>query len=271
MNRVPLADGHLAYEEHGAGPPLVLLHDGTLDRRVWEPQRGAFPGYRVIALDARGHGESATPTVAYDRGDDVVALLDHLDIGAAHLVGQAMGGTSALDTALDHPDRVLSLVVSGAGTSEQHWQSPFVVDLLAEQAECASRWDADGYIECFLRLWVDGPTRAPDAVDPAVRESCRAMALHTATRHARPDPVMPGRAVDTWARLPTVSAPLLAVVGAWDCTDVHEMARRIVSSVPDAKLEIIDGTGRMVNMERPDRFAETVRRFLDGLPDRTAT
>lgn len=265
MSRVDLPAGHLAYDDIGDGPPVVFLHDGTLDRRVWTRQLSAFDGYRVLNLDARGHGESATPMSAYLRADDVIALLDHLDLPSAYLVGQAMGGTSALDAALDHPDRVGGLVISGCGASDQYWQSPFAVDLLKRQLQAAFRRDTDGYVEMYLRLWVDGPHRAPHQVDPSIRDSCRAMAMHTATHHARPDPVLPGRADRPWDRLPTVDCPLLALVGELDCVDVREMIERVVSTVPNAKLEVVPGAGHMINMERPDRFNRAVREFLDGL------
>lgn len=265
MNKAPFADGWLAYDDIGDGPPVVFLHDGTLDRRVWSPQVSAFEGYRVINVDARGHGESSTPMTPYLRGDDVTVLLDHLGLESALLVGQAMGGTSALDTALDHPGRVGGLVLSGCGTSEQYWQSPFLVGLLQRQMEYAFAGDTDGYIETFLRMWVDGPRRQPHEVDPSVRERCREMALHTATHHARPNPVMPGKAADTWNRLSTVDVPLLAIAGELDCTDVLEMLERIVSTVPNAKLDVFAGAGHMVNLEQPDRFTDVVRRFLDDL------
>lgn len=267
MHRVPIAEGHLAYDDVGEGPAVLLLHDGTLDRRVWEPQSHAFPGYRILTLDARGHGQSSTPTTPYLRGDDIIALLDHLDLPDAYLVGQSMGGTSALDTAMDHPERVAGLVVSGCGTSEQYWRSSFVVDLLKEQMEHAFRRDTEGYVETFLRLWVDGPRRAPHEVDPSVRERCREMAMHTALAHARPDPVFPGKAAGTWDRLADIEAPLLGIVGELDCDDIHEMVGRVVSGVPNGALQVFEGAGHMVNLEQPQRFTATVRRFLDQLSD----
>lgn len=262
MNRVPLPGGDLAYDDLGEGPPVVLLHDGTLDRRVWEQQLHRFEGYRVLNLDARGHGESFTPMTPYQRADDVVALLDHLGLEEAVLVGQAMGGTTALDTALDHPHRVRGVVISGCGASDQYWQSPFIVDLLKAQMEAAFRRDTEAYIEMYLRMWVDGPHRVPGEVDSAVRDRCREMALHTATQHARPDPVLPGRAERPWDRLSEVDVPLLALVGELDCADVHEMVERVVRAVPGAKLEEFAGTGHMLNMEQPGRFAGAVHGFL---------
>jgi 3-oxoadipate enol-lactonase len=168
MSTVLLADGHLAYDETGSGPPVVLLHGGILDRRMWDEQMTALPGHRVTRFDARGHGESSIATTPYRRADDVIALLDHLDIPTATLVGLSMGGTTALDAALDHPDRVAALVISGSGTSEPYFTDPFIVDLQARQNDAAAHEDAQGYVELFLRAWVDGPTREPGDVDPTV-------------------------------------------------------------------------------------------------------
>lgn len=264
MNRVAIAEGHLAYDDIGSGPPVVLLHDGTLDRRVWGPQLDRLPSYRLLVMDARGHGESTTPTRPYQRADDVVALLDHLDLPAAFLVGQSMGGTTALDTALDHPDRVSGVVASGCGTSQQYWRGAFLVDLLGRQLAAVRRRDTDEYIEVFLRMWVDGPTRRPDQVPADIRELCRTMAAHTATRHARPDPVLPGRADNSWERLAGVAAPVLVLTGELDCPDVHEMADRIAAAVPGAESHRFPGAGHMLNLERPEAFSAAVLRFLDS-------
>jgi pimeloyl-ACP methyl ester carboxylesterase len=263
MSRVDTADGHLAYDDIGSGPPVVLLHDGTLDRRVWGPQLASFPGYRLLVLDARGHGDSATPTRPYQRADDVIALLDHLDLAAAFLIGLSMGGTTALDTALDHPDRVTGIVASGCGTSQQYWRGEFLVDLLHRQFEAVRRRDTAEYVEIFLRMWVDGPTRQPDDVPAGVRELCRTMAMTTATRHARPDPVLPGRAAGSWERLPCIIAPLLVLTGGLDCPDIHEMAERVAAAVPGAESRRVPGAGHMLNLERPDTFTAAVLRFLD--------
>ncbi|MGB3442558.1 MAG: alpha/beta hydrolase [Actinophytocola sp.] len=263
MNRVDLADGHLAYDDIGSGQPVVLLHDGTLDRRVWGPQLSGLSGYRLLVLDARGHGDSGTPTLPYQRADDVIALLDHLELPTAFLVGQSMGGTTALDTALDHPDRVAGIVASGSGTSQQYWRGAFIVALLRGQFEAAMRRDTAEYVELFLRMWVDGPTRRPDETPAGIRGLCRTMAMSTATRHARPDPVLPGRATDSWARLPGLTVPLLLLTGELDCQDIHEMAERVAMAVPHAESRRVAGAGHMLNLEQPDTFTAAVRRFLD--------
>ncbi|WP_420714398.1 alpha/beta fold hydrolase [Streptomyces sp. NRRL WC-3744] len=109
-------DGSLAYRDAGEGRPLVLLHAGFFDHSMWDEQIRAFaPHYRVIAPDARGHGASSNATRPFRPADDLAALLRHLDVGPAVLVGISMGGGTAVDTALEHPELVRAVVVSGVG------------------------------------------------------------------------------------------------------------------------------------------------------------
>jgi pimeloyl-ACP methyl ester carboxylesterase len=263
MSTFSLPDGSsLAYDDLGEGPPVVLLHDGVLHRRAWDELVPALTGYRVLNLDARGHGESGNPQSAYLRADDTIALLDHLEIPAAYLVGIGLGATTAVDAVLDYPQRVPGLIASGGGASEQYWNDPFVVDIRERQMEVAMKGDKEAYVELFLQMWVDGPKRAPDEVQPAVRERCKEMATHTVVEHARTDPFLPGRTNDTWARLAGIDTPMLCILGELDNNDAKDMTERTVAAVPNAKIDVWAGVGHMVNMEDPDRFNAAVRQFL---------
>ncbi|MBG7697666.1 alpha/beta hydrolase [Streptomyces sp. MC1] len=125
-------DGSLAYRDVGEGRPLVLLHAGFFDHSMWDEQIRAFaPHYRVIAPDARGHGASSNATRPFRPADDLAALLRHLDVGPAVLVGVSMGGGTAVDTALEHPELVRAVVVCGVGTSEPYFENPW--SLMAER------------------------------------------------------------------------------------------------------------------------------------------
>ena len=108
----------LYYEETGQGRPLVFLHGFSWDMRQWRHQVRHFAGrYRVITLDARGHGKSSLPPGPVDNSvfwRDVVALLDHLAIPSAVLCGLSMGGHVAIQTAIHAPKRVDGLVLIGA-------------------------------------------------------------------------------------------------------------------------------------------------------------
>src|SRR3972149_5148331 len=106
VNRV-----ELAYEEAGSGPPLLLIHAGIADRRMWDDTQGAFADrYRVIRPDLRGYGETPLPDGTYAHWRDAAALLRALDAAPAHVVGVSNGGSAALDLALEAPELVDRLV-----------------------------------------------------------------------------------------------------------------------------------------------------------------
>ncbi len=114
----PTAFGHLDvgsklyYETYGdEGPVLVLIHDGLVHREVWDAQIATFSAaHRVVRYDRRGYGRSEPPAKAYSN----VADLEVLGVGRAHLVGHSMGGGNAVDFALEHPEKVRSLILAAS-------------------------------------------------------------------------------------------------------------------------------------------------------------
>src|SRR5688500_13479244 len=104
----------LVYETAGAGPPVVLIHGFTLDHRMWDDQMPAFAErHRVVRYDLRGFGASApfVPDEPYTHADDLRALMTHLGIGRAAVVGLSMGGWAALEFVLTYPESVSALVL----------------------------------------------------------------------------------------------------------------------------------------------------------------
>lgn len=251
-------DGLLAYRELGSGRPVVLLHGGFVDGRMWDDQLPYFAqDHRVIVPDARGHGASANATRAFRHTDDLAALLRHLDTGPAVLVGVSMGAATAVDTALEHPGLVRALVVSGAGTSEPEFHHPWARDVQAAQARALAAGDVEGWVDAFL-MFVAGPHRTVDAVDPQVVRRVRDMAGRTLAKHTAAEPDWRVPVADTWARAAKITVPVLAVHGGLDVDDHIGMGERLVRSVAHGRATTIDGTGHYPNMERPDLFNRTV-------------
>ncbi|GAB7065626.1 alpha/beta hydrolase [Streptomyces mexicanus] len=255
-------DGRLAYRDEGSGAPLVLLHGGFLDHRMWDSQIPVFARtHRVIAPDARGHGASANATRPFRHTDDVAALLHHLGTGPATLVGLSMGGAIAVDTALEHPRLVRALVVSGVGTSEPDFRDPWTRAANAAYWKALGAGDLDAFADAFARF-IYGPQRTAADVDPEVDRRVREMARMTITKHSGGEPDYWVRLTDTWNRAAEIEVPVLAVNGSVDSPDHIRMAERLVRTVPHGRATAVEGTAHYPNMERPDAFNAIVQEFL---------
>src|SRR5919112_2832522 len=164
----------IAYDVAGSGPPVLLLHAGIGDRRMWDAQVPSFAEhFTVIRFDARGFGETRKPDAPFAPYADAIALLDHLNISRAHVVGVSMGSQTAIEAAIAAPERVSALVAVAARTG-----TPVSSTLRAgwdRVNELYEAGDIPGAVEYELRMWVDGPDRQPHKVDPEVRERVREM------------------------------------------------------------------------------------------------
>jgi 3-oxoadipate enol-lactonase len=252
----------LFYEAAGAGHPLLLLHAGVADSRMWDDQWAVFAQhYRVIRCDLPGFGQSSVPDRPFALHEMVAGLLGRLGVERAHVVGVSFGGRVALDFVLTHPEKVARLVlvcpsVGGEEPSEE-------VQRFGEEEEALfGRGDLAAATDLNVRMWVDGPHRTPDQVDPTVRERVRVMQHHAFTvpepegaALIRLDPPAIGRLADV--RLPT-----LIVVGALDIEEKLAMAGRLAAEIPVARQVVIPSAAHMVTMERPAEFNQAVLDFL---------
>ncbi len=114
---VEVNGARIAYDVAGSGHPVVLLHAGIGDRRMWDDQISAFSErFTVIRYDARGFGDTIKPPAPFSPHVDLISLLDDLGIAQAHLIGVSMGSHTAIDAAVAAPERVSALVAVGART-----------------------------------------------------------------------------------------------------------------------------------------------------------
>lgn len=251
------------YEMAGEGQPLVLLHAGIADSRMWDEQFTVFAQqYHVIRYDLRGYGQSEAPNKAFRAHEELVQLLQQLKITRAHIVGISYGGKIALDFALAYPAMVEKLVlvapsISGAAPS------PEVLRFTEEEEAALEAGDLDRATELNLQMWVDGPRREPGTVKPEVRERVREMQLHAFKT------VFPEEAIErdleppALARLDEVQAPTLVIVGDYDIQPKLEQARLLEAQIPGVRLIVIEGVAHMVNMEKPAVFNSAVLDFLE--------
>ena len=268
-NLVEVGGATTYYEELGAGPPMVLIHGGLVDRRMWDEQFEIFAEqYRVIRYDVRWHGHSIGNGEDHSLEEDLYALLQHLEIDQAAIVGLSLGGRIAIDFTLRHPEMVSALVVVGPGLSGFQLVDTENSDNQSLMIEAWKSENWDDAVEYFQRNWTDGPSRAPEDVDPGVREKVRKMASENVRlpmdgrgRARRLTP--PAAEV-----LEQIEAPTLLILGELDMPDIFSIADLITSRVEGAKRVVIPGAAHMVNMEQPEEFNRAVLEFLSNLPDR---
>ncbi|MCV0402470.1 MAG: alpha/beta hydrolase [Chloroflexi bacterium] len=258
--------GRIAYDVTGDGDAVLLIHAGVANRSMWDDQVAALSdAYRVIRHDTRGFGETETDAVPFSNRADAIALLDELGVERAHLVGLSRGGTIALDTAIEYPDRVRSLTVVAGGVSgfESSAELPDAVFEPAEAMEAAKDWEA--LAEWETAFWADGYGQPQDRV-PDVRRRVHEWVLTTyqaEKEEGDPQPLDPPAA----GRLDELRVPLLVMLGRLDDPGTTDAMRHLASAVPGARLEEFD-TAHMVNLEEPERFNRVLRTFLDGVSDR---
>jgi len=257
----------LHHELAGDGPPVVFLHEGIADSRMWEPQWSSFAArYRLLRCDLAGFGRTPIGRLPLGNAQDVAALLDELAFGPATLVGASMGGRVALEVALARPELVRALVLVGAGLPDHEWSKTVEAYGQAEE-EAVRRGDLDAAVEINLRMWVDGPRRPAAGVDPAVRTAVAGMvrrALELQVPHwdeLDEELLVP----DVGARLGEVRVPALVLYGEEDVEDIHAIARRLARELPGARLESIPGAAHVPNLEQPAAFDALALGFLAGL------
>lgn len=249
------------FELAGEGRPLVLLHAGICDGRMWDGQFDALAaGRRVLRYDRRGFGRTTQGSDAFSHVGDLAGLLSHLRIGRATLVGCSQGAKIALDFALARPGLVESLVLVAPAVSGYTYEAPAPPQYEEiEQAGAAD--DVERVNELELQIWVDGPRRPPGEVDRGVRELVREMNLAALTSSAGEE--LPS-GVSAAGRLGEVRVPTLVVVGDLDTPQTLEAADALAKGIPGARLGVIRGTAHLPNMERPEEFNRLVLDFLGG-------
>lgn len=232
---------------------VLLLHAGIADSRMWEPQIEVLQeaGHTVIAPDLRGFGERRLEPAPFSHLRDAEALLD----GPATVVGCSLGGRVALELAVHRPDLVEHLVVIAPGLPGWAWSDETRAGFAAEEQAYESG-DLDGAAAASVRLWIDGPNRSPEEVDPGVRAAVTAMVLGSyelqqgaweagAQEDDVLDPPVNGR-------LGEIRCPTLVLVGEEDVADMRAIAAHVADSIEGARLVSIPKAGHLPSLERAD-------------------
>jgi pimeloyl-ACP methyl ester carboxylesterase len=271
MEFATTSDGvRLCYEESGEGAPVIFLHEFAGDLWSWEPQiRELSQLYRCIAFNARGYPPSDVPEdpISYSQdiaGDDVIAVLDHLDVDRVHIVGLSMGSSTALNVAIRYRDRVCSLVLCGCGygsfpDQREAW--------LAANRSLETRLERDPQ-SAFLE-YASGSTRVQFRnKDPLGWK----MFLGRLQSHSPIGAILTLRRVQALrpsileleGALAELALPALVIVGDED-EPALEASRYLKRCLQQGDMLVIPRSGHTVNLEEPGMFNDALRGFLEAV------
>lgn len=249
------------YRREGAGFPVLMLHAGIADSRMWQPQADEFAKlFDVIRPDTRGFGDSELPPRRWSPVGDVIALMDEIALKPAHLVGCSMGDALAIDLALDHPARVSKLVLVGSAVGGANFGKKYP-ELFAEVKAADEAKDFDALNEAEARLFLDGPRRPRGHVGGELRELF--LDMNGRTMHNDFDSA-PTDDLDTPAagRLHEITAPTLVVIGDEDVAPVLDTVELLMDSIKGARKAVIHDAAHLPNLEHPEEFNRIVLDFL---------
>jgi len=258
----------LHYEEVGQGTPVLFVHEFAGDHRSWEPQlRELGKRYRCIAYAARGYTPSDVPADkdAYTYKHvmrDCVAVLDHLEIEHAHIIGLSMGGYTTLQVALNHPQRVRSMVLAGTGSGSERW---FTEQFHKHSRELSAQFKREGSAS-VAKSYGNGPSRVPFAIKDArgFAEFSRMLSEHDAQGSANTSYGFQGgrpSLYDFESDIRKLTTPALIVVGDEDERCI-EPSLFLKTTLTASGLVMFPKTGHVVNLEEPDLFNLVVGDFL---------
>ena len=268
MPNVNLPTGvNLYYESHGAGEPLVLIPSTAFSAEVWRPYQvpQLSKSVNLIIHDPRGSGRSTARQQVYtldQMANDVIALLDHLKISSAHVLGHSMGGRIALTMALNFPGRVKSLIMAASGSGQAarpgpdcipglpHW---LVIRLVEKGFEKSLR---EEYCETSAFFTKDFRERHPERVEEFFQ-------LAWATHAKLPEYIHLIIARHNWEathRLGDVQCPTLVMIGDGDAGRSNHLAQAeiLTNRIRGAELKVLKGQAHGFFWQAPEETNEII-------------
>ena len=252
----------IAYRRAGEGPPLVFVHGAAGDGRMWEPQLAALAGdFTVLAWDEPGAVRSSDLPADFGLAgyaDCLAALIETLDLGAAHVAGLSWGGTVALELYRRHPGLVATLIFAD---SYAGWKGSLPEDEVRARVAGLRRMLESGserFDPTLPGLFAAGPPPRFAAL------------LEEVTADVRPETLGPQLTImantDQRDLLPRVAVPTQLIWGELDERSPLFVARQFEDAIPESNLVVIPGCGHVSNLERPEEFNEIVREFCRAHP-----
>lgn len=262
--------GTISYEEAGRGRPVVLLHEGIADRRMWNRE---FPllgrDHHVVRYDLRGYGGSPPATSSYSPVRDLIALLDARGLSRPLIVGPSVGGKISLDLALAHPEKVGALLLIAPGYSGMDYDHVPGGKATFEKDERLSKAASDAWAagnleeatEHLRELWASSLTGSSlELFRAMVRDNAKEVFEERSgqfeTREGKP----------AAGRLGEIRVPTRILVGDRDNPAMPHCANFLARGIAGAQVQLVPGADHLLNLSRPDAFDAAIKASLGSMP-----
>ncbi|MCV6594278.1 MAG: 3-oxoadipate enol-lactonase [Silicimonas sp.] len=251
------ADLHYRDDGDPAGAPVVFVNSLGTDLRLWDKVMPLMPaGLRLIRYDKRGHGLSSAPAAPYSMGAliaDLEALLDHLEVRDAVLVGCSIGGMITQGLATKRLDLVRAMVLSNTAAKIG------TPALWADRIAAVETGGVEALADAVMERWFSKPFRASPEL-----AAWRNMLTRT------PDAGYAGcsaaiSGTDFFTTTSALTLPSLAIAGSEDGSTPPDLVRETASLVKGSRFELIRGAGHLPMVEKPEAFARHLLGFLKDI------
>lgn len=250
----------------GDGPAIVLVHGWALDLDMWRAQMESLSRrYRAIAFDRRGFGRSSGVPGIEDDVADLEHLLRRLDIDRVALVGMSQGARVALRWALKHPERTSCLVLDGTPAEAF---APLSGGEEIPIDDYRERLRRDG-IEAFRQAWLRHPFMQLRTSELEAHRLLREIAARYPARDLQMEERPHLRLLST-QDLQRLRVPTLALSGELDSQQRRSIARRLVETLPDARLQVLEGVGHLAALDDPAAYSRALLDFFARQPAMSA-
>ena len=259
----PAGNDWIFYRESGSGEAVLFIHAGVADSRMWVRQLESVPdGFRFVAYDQRGFGNTELGSGPFKDHEDAIALMDNLGIDRAILVGCSMGAGIALDLAIDSPERVAGLVLVGAASPGFEPEEEFEPPQWPEAVEAFKAGDFERVAQLDAEIWLFGQGRDEHRLDPELVELFLEMDLKALRQETERDE----RRADGPDRangIRGIQVPTLVVVGEHDLPDLLEHAHHLAERLSRRAAVVVEDAAHLPSFDNPAEFNNVLFDFLE--------
>jgi len=260
---IHIDDAKIYYEVFGQGEPILLIHAGITDSRMWDFQvRDLAKEFMVVRFDQRGFGKSTLPASSYNAVRDIITLMDSLQLSAAHVAGICLGALQATDMAIEYPDRVKSLIISGTGIPG--W--PEQEEVIEKYIEFTNYVNENGPDSAVKKMITDPfwNHSLPNSMYPEARELFEHI-LYENRQSFMVNWQLRELPMGLPERLGEIECPVLLFRPEFEIPNLVPIADTIAAKVPQIEIHEMKGVYHLLNMEKPEEFNSKIKDFIRSL------